>query len=207
MSSNFNGAAVSIIEEDPEQPTGGHFLAEGDIEFTVPAGDPGDETTAEFTWPIPIAALELQIDVGAEHVGDRVTVKVAPNTVVGTLTAAAADGDKIFAVSQSVIDNTIIGELADIDGQALGMIVGIDSGALTITTETACSGSITVGKLIKKTRLMGNKVKLQAAPVSKVIGRSKIGGSYIPAGTVFCIIYQNNDGLEKDVAFMLEALY
>lgn len=214
----FNIESVSIEEESAGFRTGGHFRAFG-LDLVVPVSAVGTVTEFDFSWPIPISIMAAEIDVAAEWIGDAFDVIIAPDTVIGTTSQIVAAGAFVIPVSDTVIGALSndpeneevglryhIGYLIDVGGFDCGQLIAVDPDAKTITVETAPDSQVGGGSLVKLSVCLAKNCKF-TAPIQKAVGESKIGGSYLPAGTVFRIKYQNNDGAAKTVSITLEGLY
>jgi len=87
-------------------------------------------------------------------------------------------------------------------------VVAIDSnaGTVTIGTGTTYAYSAISPTYCKLTLCMSSNIDI-ASGTRIVMGDCKIGGSYIPANTIFRIIYTNNGGTPIRVRLYLEFLY
>jgi hypothetical protein len=195
---------VVIAEEDPSDKTGGHFLAFG-VDMSIPAGAIGDITEQDISFPNKRGMLSAHIHVDPAWVGDVVSLHAVPNTLIGAITAIANNGDKIFSVQQSVINNLQLGYRVNIDGEDLGECVDIDDTNNTITTQNASSGC-NAGSLVKFTVVYADNLKMVSGSTIHV-GESKIGASILPANKVIRLIYKNNSTDAKEFHFHFEMLY
>jgi hypothetical protein len=204
MASNIDGANVGIIEEEAGKETGGRFRAVS-LDVAVGAGAGDYENT--FSYPTNRTLMSAEVDVHPDWVGDEVTLLVAPDTIIGTLTSESAAAATVHDVTQSVIDNIALGFMVNIDGEDLGECIAIDSDNLTITTQTALSASAASSSLVKISVCMADHVPMTAS-VAKVIGESKIGGSHLSANTVVKLIYhRKNAGTAFNFKMTFEVLY
>ena len=118
-----------------------------------------------------------------------------------------------IAVSQTVIDNMKIGfyaRLNDLTNQDdLGTVCGIDTNNNTITVVNAYTNSYTAATpTYVDMSVFQMKDYTFCAPRTHVVGRSKIGGSYVPANTPISIIYKNTSmDTEKHFTGAVEFLY
>jgi hypothetical protein len=198
----FNIEAVFIQEEEMGKETGGNFRAIG-MEVAVGAAAGDYEST--YSWPTPRSLMAAEVDVPDDWVGDEVTLLVAPNTIVGTLTSESAAAATVHDVEQSVLDNIVLGYMVTIGTEALGECIAI--GETTITTQNGLVASAASGSQVKITVCMGDKIPM-TAPVAKVIGESKIGGSYLAANKVVKVIYHRaTTGTAFTFKLTMEMLY
>lgn len=195
---------AAIREEALFSDTGGNFMAQ-DYEITVPAG--GDPAPLDLTWPFGVSLLVAYFWPDAASLGDEVEVQVAPDTVIGGLSAPAVAGATVFAVTSTVLDNMKRGYWATINGEVLGRCKAIDKAAATITVETALAADANAGALVRMTRKLSPSVLLRAGMDGRAMGDSKIGGSYLPAGKIVRVIYKNTSLTAKKFPFGLEYLY
>lgn len=196
---------VRIIEEYKE--TGGYFQAKS-VKFVCPVG----VSTHDLVWPIPISVLSLSFITTDDHIGDTISNIVAPNTIVGAITSDVNTSDTVINVSQTVIDYINLGFFINItdfvNSDNLGRVTFVDTINNTITVETPVTNTFlaatpTYIQMSVKTihdYTIGN-------PGKYVIGKSKIGGSYLAANTTIRVEYTNNGGSSKDFFTTIEFLY
>ncbi len=195
---------VEIKEETT--PTGGFFICE-----TLPVSIAANQTaTFPYTWPIPITVLMVGFTSTGDNEGDILSLSVAPDTTIGTLTANIGTGVSTIDVSQTVIDNIKVGFHVTItDGtntNQLGRCLIINKAAKTIAIETATTNSFNANSLIKITIYMMKNYTIGPAWEYE-IGTSKIGGSYVPAGRTVKVVYENKTNAAKTLNPRVEYLY
>lgn len=200
---------VKVQEENPDLPTGGAFLATG-LEHIVPSG--AGVTTSNFSYTYPLAILSLEFTPTAAMEGDRITVKIAPETIIGAITADVSASDSTYTVQQSVIDNIRIGYLVHLDDgtnkDEVGKVTAIDTAGLTITVDGSATNAFAAATptYVKISRCLLENLRLVGtAPCS--LGASKIGASYLPAGTVMRFEYENVTTTAKTFSAIMECLY
>lgn len=201
-----NGLPRSRIEEENIK-TGGHYQA-ASWKLTLSVGESTEEL--DITFPIPVSVLAAEWSNSEVLVGDSVEVCVAPDTMTGVITSAVSTSTTVIPVSQTVVDNARLGYYAKLDdgtnADDLGRIVAIDKAGLTVTVETATVNAFAVNTSFKQTIKLLNKSPLPDTGRVQ-IGQSKIGGSYLPTGTVIRIKYYNDSNTAKDFVFWMEYLY
>lgn len=200
-------SVVTIKEE--VIPTGGHFQGKTlDIVTTATI----EKTTHDFTFPWPVNLLAAEADPNDNNTGDIVCVHVAPEEVIGTLSADEAAGQDVLSVSQSVLDNTFVGAVIHVDDgtnkDACGHVLEVDKVAGTIKVETALVNAFVAAtpSYVKMTTEVVPSAKLRVGSRIEV-GFSKVGASYIPAGKIFRIIYDNKTAQAKELEVWIEYLY
>lgn len=203
MSILLEGSKIYLAEEDIDNPTGGNFQ---ETTLVLDVSDTSGWQDFDFSWPIPIAMLAAGYNSTSLHTGDKVEFVVAPDTTIGSLTSSSAVDDSTFSVSQSVIDNVVVGYYLTIDTEDLSRVTGIDKGALTVTTNSSATSAHTVNDLVKVSVKMAQGMEIgHSGPNS--IGLAKIGGSRIEADTVVRVRYDNVSGGAKKLYINLEYLY
>ena len=203
--STISNSKVEVKEEDT--PTGGHFQMKSMV-CTCPVG----QSIHDFTWPMPISALSFYYNVSTELTGDTFQLLMMPNTTLGTLIADVNVSDVTFTVSQTVIDNMKIGFtciLTDgVNSDDCGRVIAINTNLNTVTCETATTHAFlaTSPTLVQFTAKPVDFFQF-GNPGPVVVGCSKIGGSYLPAGKIVRLIYNNNGIVEHTFIPNLEYLY
>jgi hypothetical protein len=200
---------VTIREENIA--TGGHYQASFN-RLVVPSGVPGSLTTLDISFPHPISLLAAEWTNKDDIEGDEIEFQIAPETIVGAIASGVASGVNVIPVQQSVIDNVDVGyriELLSASGYCnLGRLIDQNNSDNTITTEYSTVQAFSPlwptyvrmhVEMVIRGYLAGNG-RIQ-------LGEAKIGGSYIPAGTILRARYWNNNGLAKQLVFVLEYLY
>lgn len=212
---------VAVLEQDvePNKRVGGRFQTRS-LLLDIPEGDPNDVSVHDFSFPIPVSILAAQALIDSQHVGDYLDFIVAPDTIIGVLTEDTTASDNVIRVSQTVIDNVFIGAYLKLfNGSVaneLGRVIdigyddgygsGVESDLIhveTATTDAFLAASPTyVMMSVKMVEV------LEMTSVGRiVIGESKIGSSYVPAGTLLRLNYTNKSGAAKKLGVVLEYLY
>jgi hypothetical protein len=199
------GETVSIKEE--YIPTGGNFKTETII-MNISASSTFE---ADYTWPYPISLLVLFSTITSTHEGDNLEITVAPNTTVGLLTSNVSANDTTISVSQTVIDNLYIGYKLKLDDGSnvddLGYVTAINKVTNQVTVNTPAVHSFDSSNTAVKMTIYYVENFEIGAPANITIGKSKIGASYIPAGTIIHAKYTNNNTDTKKFIARLEYLY
>lgn len=201
---------VRILEEEPGQRTGGHYLGLG-LKHEVPAGVDTQSSTT-YSYPIPIGLIDFEYVVESNMQGDELCILVAPDTTIGAITADVTAGDTVINVSPTVTANTKIGYKLDLDDgtnvDELGIVTAINVVGGTVTMETAAVNNFLAATptYVKQSIFLAKDVRLNgSAPMD--MGSAKIGASYLPANTPWKIIYHNKEGSAKTFSGILEILY
>ena len=209
------GAPVIKIQEestDPAKKTGSTYQAQS-FSLVVDHAT-GTWKNLDITFPFPIALFSAEWVNEPTFEGDVFKVLVGPDTVVGALTADAAASATVLNVSSTVTDNMQAGyavKLTDgVNTDDLGLCTNVDPDAGTITVETPTANAFAAAtpSYVQMTVEMVRCIKLSGKGRVE-LGKDVIGGSYIPAGTVFRVTYQNNEGTTtgKEFTVILEYKY
>jgi hypothetical protein len=199
----------TVMIEEEETPTGGHFRVET-IKMSI---DANETKSLDVTWPIPVSILEVVLLPTAGMEGDKVSVGVAPNATIGALGADANSGDTILTVSSTVFLYAELGfyiRLTDgVNTNQCNRIKSIDKVNSQITVETALTNSFSAvtPTYVQMTVYMMKDYEIGLSGVPLELGKSKIGGSYIPAGRVSRITYENTTASAKTFRAAVEYLY
>lgn len=178
---------------------------------TIAASTPGTVETIDVSWPDhPITLLNGSFDALANQVGDELSVVVAPQQIIGALTADPAGN--VLSVSPTVLENMYVGfEVYLYDGVNLdhcGICTNVDKLNATITVKTAPVHTFSAAT---PTYVMMSVYVIESlhigSPQTYQFARKKNGGKAIPAGVTIRIMYTNNDGLAKDLHYNLEYMY
>lgn len=198
---------VKIIEE--EVSTGGHYQTKG-FRMNI---DSSDETKIlNFSFPIDIGLLSASWVGRLGFDGDWIEIMSAPATVIGFITSDTTINDTVITVDQTTIDNIKIGYYLDLtDGtnsDDCGRVLSIDKVNSTITIENPLSNSYLVSSptFCLMTIKFTPQLYLDDSGVLSV-GESKIGASFVPAGTIIRVVYHNDNATTKSFNFLIEYLY
>lgn len=196
---------ITIKEENI--PTGGHYQA-CFHKITVPSGSSYVEH--DIVFPHPISLLAAEWTNTTANAGDEIEFQVAPGTIIGTLASGVPSGTLVMPVSQTVVDNLGLGYHADLLSASgacdIGRVSDINDEDNTITVEIPADQDFAAGTYFRMHLDMVRRSPL--AGFGRVqLGEAKIGGSYIPAGTILRACYWNNNDTQKELIFVLEYLY
>lgn len=205
MTTNLNGAVVTIKEESGDYPTNGHFKSYG-VSF-VAAGNA--TTIYNFSIPYPIALLAGIFLTNGKTSGDTMDFDVAPDTVVGVLTEDASIGDTIINVQPSVVANVDYGFYVKLDDGVNSeehLVVSKTATTLTLHTALINNYSAVTPTYVKMTVKMVENMSIEENG-RYILGDSKIGGTHIPANTTMRIRYTNIGSGDVTIKPVLEFLY
>ncbi|MHA1329935.1 MAG: hypothetical protein ACTSR2_02550 [Candidatus Hodarchaeales archaeon] len=208
---------VRINEESEIGGTGGHFRVHPHS-FTVTQGQ---WSTYDMKHPYAISLLEAYFHSDGNSGSDKIKFVISPDTIIGAITSNVSSGDTDegwVSVQESVITNIKLGYLAKLDDNTNNeeYIVGdidVENNKIRLwdydTMDWASfnnSYSASTPTYVK----MGISMVLEG-DIQKdshyYFGRSKIGGSLIPANTTIRCYYYNGDTSDKKISFTAEYLY
>jgi len=181
--------AVSEYQEG----TQGLYQCRG-IAFDVPAGE---EASQVISWPFQIRLCTLRCK--PLNSGDHALAVVSEDTVIGNITQDVTAGDTVINVSQTVINNLMIGyrfKLSDGTNEEEFWVTAINPANKTVTihegtTNGYSASTPTYGKM--SIRMTYEEIEFRADEVQSC-GDSFLGGALIPAGTALKIYYHNSSG-------------
>ena len=196
------------VIKEPSKPMNGFFRVQTIMMDVLP----NENKTEDLTWPFPIAPLSVIILPNELHRGDVYTVNVSPNKPVGVITANVSIGNTVLTVSATVIENIHVGfpcELFDgTNTEDLGFVVDKDYAAGTITVQHASTRAFLAATptYVRMTvRFMGPHIIGRKGMMH--FGTTKIGASYIPAGEIVRVNYENKSAHKKTIYGIVEYLY
>jgi hypothetical protein len=173
----------------------------------IPAGQ---TITTDISYPYNISVLTINWTTTNDNTGDLLNCYVAPNTVIGVITQKVNQGDTILYVSPTVIKNLQKGYQVNLtNGQQtidLGECILIDTVTNTIKVTLPVNNSMNVGSYVRIT--VHNVKNWIFGPADQVrLANKHLQTSYLPAGTVVRIVYQNNTNIDKMFFNFIEFLY
>lgn len=192
-------ANETVIKEFTK--TAGHYKTKG---FKFDATN--DTTTSyDFSFPYDVEILAGEFNSVNSIQGDDIELVVAPDTITGVTTQAHVTSDTVINVSQTVADNAAMGYWLTL-GSDEYVITAIDKVDKKVTISPGLTGNLAASSLVKQTIKMVETLYLEPS-INIRLGWTKIGSSYIPAGTTLRMKYNNTDSTTKEIVFMLDVLY
>jgi len=196
---------VKVKECFKEDEIGEHYRSVG-IAFDAGEG----ESSHEFFFSYPIVLLSVLIPTAGLNNGDKANFSVGPLTL-GQITADVVAGEDVIAVEESVPGNCGVGDFLSLDdGSNSEEHICIEKNLEALTVKLAQgveNGYLVSGPTyVKLTKKMGIDIEL-CSGVKYDFGKSKIGGSFIPANTVVRVAYTNTGTGSVRVRPVLEIMY
>lgn len=202
-----NFRTIIKIEEESRDPTKetGHNYQSKSLDFTITAAG---EQSEDFTFPYPIALFSAEWINQANYEGDIFHVHIAPDTIVGVLTANHLASDTTLNVNDTVVANVQVGKRIKIGTFDCGRAIAVDVDGLTIEVENGLDAAYNAMEPVKFTTVMVDGIRLMASSRME-LGKDVIGGSFIPGGIPLRVIYENNEGSTTDKTFsvVIEYMY
>ena len=221
-SHEINTDSISIINqisenkikiEEESTPTGGHFRVETVSIMNIPANESVD---TDIFYPIPISVLELKIVTDESNIGDNLRCAIAPDTIIGVITAPTTPGLNDIQVSSTVFEHLKIGfdvELFCVTEtgpvfQKLGRTLELHPESSKIKTEFPLTQVFNplLPTYVRMTVYNIDNYTI-GKPALYAMGSSKIGGTHIPANIHIRITYKNNTNQAKSFIGQIEYLF
>jgi hypothetical protein len=197
---------ISTTSIKAEEDSEGFFTTEH-VTMVIPAGTPGDITEHDVSWPMDILLWRTLITPTSDMISDLITVIASPETTVGVLTAIANAGVTTISVNSTVTDNTSRGFLITLDDtvnkDVVGRCTAVDSGAGTISFETATTNSFAAGTPVKIGVYVLKDIYITDTNTID-IGSKGFKGKTITAGMILRVYYENNSGTTKTLRWRSE---
>lgn len=160
----------------------------------------------DFAKPYNISLLGSSLKTTSDMIGDTICAIVAPNTVIGVLTADVSEGDTILNVSETVIQNLIPGRAISLDGLYNFEIGSVDQENNQITSIKPISGNFSAGNYVFMNIHLIKNMYIHTEQTIE-IGKSISTGQRVPKNVPIRIRYWNRTGTAKKFAFFVEYLY
>lgn len=205
ITETMNNQTVYIAGKDNGQ-TNGFYILQGKNTNINTDSIVYDDTI----FKVPSCIFGLMFTSTLDQKGDKFDVIVNPDTTIGMITQVVNTGDKNIHVSQTVIEYLKPGMFAtlsdDTNKNDLGMILNVNTETSTITTDLATTNSFEINSLINMNLYVVKDYPLED-PWKHEIGYGAFGGKFVPANTIFRLIYHNNNGVAKTFSYSYEITY
>jgi hypothetical protein len=181
--------------------------------INVPTMSTGGVYDYDFSFPMDVQIWKCEFYTTSDHIGDFLTIYLAPNTVVGVLTSSASIGNTTINVSPTAVTNQLISNGVDFsldDGVNInncGRIISYDTTLNTITFETPLTNNFAIGTMIKFQLKAVNNLLLHRPNKVHKVGERGFRGRLIPKNTVLRASYTNMNGLAKQFVVVIEIYY
>lgn len=198
----------TVTIKGPTGITGGNFRTESHV-LTVPANA---VVTKDIIWQYPVSVLEAFLMGTDNNTGDIFDLTVAPNATIGVVVAPVAIGATSITVNSTVTDFIAVGfKLYLTDGvntNDLGQCLSFDKITRVLTFQTPPTHAFSPATPTHVQMAICLISNYEIGPPGKyVIGRSKIGGSFIPTGVTARLSYTNTTNVAKKFYVYIEYIY
>ena len=213
------GEMKVIVKEEWSGETNGHYQTKG-FKCDITSASGWQEFDMSFKHPVSLICAQMGIDPSMD--GDEGCLCIAPYTVVGAITSNVAVDDVVITVQASVLNymdegyhihlSTSPTSQAAEDNEDLGIVIAKDTDNNTITVDTASTAAFSAASptYVKMTRHLVPEIWFKnkgSEEVHREYGRSRIGGSYIPANTTIRLMYNNISAVAHTLILEFEYLY
>jgi hypothetical protein len=164
------------------------------------------EKIFEFSWPFDIGLKSGTIYVSEDMLGDEMSVKIAPNTIIGVVTQNVNVGDTSAFVSPTVIQNIKYGQFVGFPSKEyeIGRVTKVGPDYLEF--ENPSDVSVNAGDYIGMCMKIIPYIYFNSThPIE--IGKTIPTSNRIPKDIIVQIVYKNNNNTAKKVSFLIEYLY
>lgn len=177
----------------------------------------GAVTTTDFSWPIPISAMQISLITTADNQGDSIQLwglqanEGYGEGVVGSITADIVAGATGIPVQSTLVPNVYTGDYLYLnDGtnyDTLGIIVAIDSvnNILYVQTPTVHAFAAATPTLIILYRYIIDPFPI-GPPGTYILGDGILTGSYVSPNQIFRVGYTNNGTTGKNLYAIFQRL-
>lgn len=194
---SFELSMVKPVLQDPSRRTG-FYTAKG-CSFACTGST---STTYDLVFPYDIVLIDGYLLIEDENQGDEIDVIVAPNLLVGGVTAPASTGDTVLNISSTAVANI-----------SKSCKVNIGSDQYTVISEDVMNSQITLtpalitgyapGTLIYRNSYIVQDLTLPSKR-NISLGVNNTFPTYIPAGYSFQVVYTNKTASDKQFNFYIE---
>lgn len=168
----------------------------------------GEKNWVDLSFPYHCNIFSCQYIHKDYMEGDVIDVIIAPDTLIGAITANVDIGDTVINVQPTVIDNLKIGYRVNlftgVTSEEIGECIAIDSVNNQITVSKAATMPYMAGgpTYVRMNYYMVEDLALRDKHAME-LGKDLIGGSLLPANRVLRLIYTNNEGTTVNKMFSL----
>jgi hypothetical protein len=198
-----NASIHVYINSKAYHPTNGKYCAEG-LSYNIPANT--STFVENYTFLKKCCMYGMHICIREDHIGDRVSIIVEPETVAGVLTQPVTTSDVVLHVSNTVVENVVPGYFVVL-GTEERVITDVDKSQQTVTVDRPFDSSYTAMTFVKVNAYVIRNLCLDT--VGKFdIGYGAFGGKIIPKNAVLRMVYHKlNPDSSKRFSFNMEYMY
>lgn len=183
--------------EDPTKFTG-YYQARG-INFDCPGNT---TTTYNISFPHNIIMIDAYVLCEDENKGDELNIIMAPDLIVGVLTAEAKTGDTTIALSPTAVENLVSASEITLGDSNTYIVVGLDLMTSVATVYPALAADYPAMTYISRNIVL---VKNLILPSRNKLSIDANGiPTFVPAGYSFRLLYTNKTSSTKNFNFYFE---
>lgn len=188
------------------QNTNGYYMMQG-YNFLITESN---YSHFDLILPTKRCVYGLKMNINDSNVGDKVSIKVNPNTVCGYITSDVNIGESNIPVSSTVVQNVIpgfyvnFGTYSNVTDEA--MVLNVDVENNNILLDRGITNDLTVGSLV-----MANvyiiKDYVIGVPGIQEVGYGTFAGKVLEQNTNIHLCYNNVTGGSKSFSYNSEYTY
>lgn len=191
------------------------------LELKNNVGTGGDDETAigyvktlDVTYDEDVQVYSTQITAEEQHRDDEFCLLVAPQKVVGTLTADLTSGTNTLTVDSTAFLHVKMGFRIHVGTsptgpfEDLGKCISKDNGTLTMTVKNNATSTYTAASPTYIAITVEYAcVRFGPPQTFPGVGSDVLGGSLVPKNTIIRLVYTNHSGGAKKMYFYLNTTY
>lgn len=182
------------------------------LKLSIPAGNAGDITNHDFSWPTEIYVMKTQLMPESEHKLDEINVVAAPNTVIGAVIQPANIGDEYVYITPATFSSPNVINGLDVTFKNGGVtedkiIELMDSDNFRIKLASPLTQTFNAGTYLFMNLHIIKNLVISSDKFIYESGTKGIQNKHLPAKTILRFFYKNNSGTAKDVHIIFEYKY
>ena len=195
-----------------EEPTNGYFKSLTE-KIAISSGTPGNTTTHDLQHPMDVELWKIVIKTQTDNLNDVLSLVLAPEKSIGTLTQNASINDTILTItSNTFTDYDIVKgfEVVLDDGvnkEIVGLITNIDEDNFQITVQNPLTQAFNSGTEVKINKYLIRDFPMLFGNNDYIVGDKGFRSIICEANTINRILYTNNDGQSKYFYVTFEFYY
>ena len=188
------------------QDTNGYYMMQG-YQYAITESN---YSQFDLILPTKRCVYGLKMNANDSNVGDKISVKVNPNTVCGYITSDVNTGDSNISVNSTVVQNVVpgfyinFGTYSNITDEA--MILNVDMVNNNILLDRSVTHDFTVGSLVMANVYIIKDYVIGVPGIHKV-GYGTFSGKVLQANTNVHLCYNNITGGTKTLSYNSEYTY
>ena len=203
VSESVSPTLVSVVENERYSDEGLELTYRmAPVLYDIPAGNPGDISRFEISYPCTIMLLGATIDIHSKMEGDQFWMETVCPTTIGYLAEPTVIGETWATANMDASAHIFKGLDLLIADEVVARIS--DHSGAQFNTDRAWTQVYPAGTPIKIRMLTVEPYYVTTYPMVVWISRDTERGAIIRRGQKMAFFYKNNDGLAKKVQICLE---